>query len=116
MFRQMEHVTVPWGSRDQGGLSSLGGEINGEYTPARKDDLSYLHIFSFPDLKRRLNSAFCSGRTIIMDLHSSKVVILPLEKYIKKKIQLGIYIHAYMHMYVYIFIYILFLYFIFGCI
>lgn len=72
------------GHRDQGGLSTLGGEIHREYTPAREDVWSYLHVFSFTDLKRRLNSAFCSGRTTVTDLHSPKIVILPLERYIKK--------------------------------
>lgn len=95
------------GHRDQGGLSTLGGEIHKEYTRAREDVWSYLHVFSFTDLKRRLNLAFCSGRTTITDLHSSKIVILPLERYIKKK-WLCIYGHAYMHMYVYIFMYIYF--------
>lgn len=45
----------PRGQRDQGGPSSLGSEIHGEYIPERKDDWSYLHVFSFPDLKKRLN-------------------------------------------------------------
>lgn len=74
---------MPCRPRGQGRLSSLGSEIHGEHTPAGEGGWSHLHVFSFADLKMRLNSAFCSGRTITMDLHSSEVVILPLERYIK---------------------------------
>jgi len=87
-------VTVPWGPRGQGGPSSLGREIHGEYTCAREDDWSYLPIFSFPDRKGRQKSVFCRGRVIVVDLHSFKVVILPLERYIKEKFS---YVFMYVH-------------------